>query len=241
MGWMEIGHTLIDLLFPPRCLLCHQPPQVTRDCFCENCAAALFNDSKRTCPRCAATVGLHATHDGRCGLCRGESFGFTGAVRLGAYEGVIQQAVLRMKHASQEGLAEVIGERWAERQREQLLASAPQVIIPVPLHWRKRLWRGYNQSAALAGAMSRRLGVMCRPGWLRKVRPTSEQKALSSFQARQDNVKGAFVGDRAVAGLRVLLVDDVMTTGATASEAARTLVKIGAAVVHVAIVARASG
>src|SRR3984893_11667064 len=96
-------HALLDLVYPPRCLVCHRPPAEGRDRFCERCAADLFHDPEPACPRCAANVGPYAVHDGRCGLCRGERLAFDAAVRLGVFEGALEQAVLRIKHATNEG------------------------------------------------------------------------------------------------------------------------------------------
>jgi predicted amidophosphoribosyltransferase len=78
---------LVDLVYPPRCLVCRRPPRQGRDCFCERCASELFHDPDAACPRCAATIGPYADHDGRCGLCRHESLRFDAAVRLGPYGG----------------------------------------------------------------------------------------------------------------------------------------------------------
>jgi ComF family protein len=115
-----------------------------------------------------------------------------------------------------------------------------EVVVPVPLYWLRRLTRGYNQSAAVAGGVARVLGLPCRPRWLRRVRNTPKQVG-QSLAARQENVRGAFRARRRapLAGRSVLLVDDVMTTGATLGEAARALRAAGAARVAVAALARA--
>jgi ComF family protein len=239
---MAFWHGFADLVYPPRCLLCLRPPRLGRDHFCETCSASLFHDPHTVCPRCSSNVGPYAGHDGRCGLCRNESFGFDAAVRLGLYEGVLQRAILRIKHASQEGLAELLGERWAQREREKFGALRIDAVVPVPLHWWRRLRRGYNQSAAVAWGLSSRLSLPLRGRWLWRKRNTASQKALSPPD-RRENVRGAFApGFRATpAGRHVLLVDDVMTTCATASEAAFALKRAGAGRVTVAVLARADG
>jgi ComF family protein len=113
------------------------------------------------------------------------------------------------------------------------------VVAPVPLHPRRERERGYDQAALLAGSLARALGVPARRRALRRVRYTDQQALLPS-RARWENVRGAFEpGPHAVEGLKVLLVDDVMTTGATASECARVLKKAGAAGVSVLTLARA--
>src|SRR5262249_20616204 len=143
------------------------------------------------CPRCAATVGPYAVHDGRCGACRNEALGFDASVRLGVYEGALQEAVLRIKNAWSEGLAELLGERWAEGEREKLRGLGAEVVVPVPLHWWRRLRRGYNQGAAVAHGLASRLGLPCRRWWLRRRRHTASQKELSAAE-RRANVQGAF-------------------------------------------------
>jgi predicted amidophosphoribosyltransferase len=111
-----------------------------------------------------------------------------------------------------------------------------------PLHWWRHWQRGHNQSEALARALARRLGVPCRPRWLRRVRHTPRQTQQPP-SARADNVRGAFRARRGapLAGTTVLLVDDVLTTGSTASEAARALRAAGAGRVVVAVLGRAQG
>ena len=146
--------------------------------------------------------------------------------------------MLRIKQSGGETLAELVGELWGAARREALRAMAIDVIVPVPLHWWRRWRRGHNQSAALARGLASVLGLpvsFC----LRRTRNTPKQTQQVA-SARRDNVRGAF---RARRGLRlkgrsVLLVDDVLTTGSTASEAARALRDAGASRVIVAALAR---
>jgi ComF family protein len=229
---------LLDLIYPPRCLLCAQPPR-QREHFCDACEAGLFHDLYPCCPRCAARVGPFAVSDGSCAACRAEGVPFEATVRLGPYVGPLRDAVLRIKSNHNEGLAELLGERLAVAHADRLRALNLDAIVPVPLHWRRRLVRGYNQSAAVAHGIGSRLGLPCRYRWLRRVRATKSQKTLGLTQ-RRENVKGAFFANRRLDGLHVLLVDDVMTTGATAAEAARALRRAGARV-SVAVLARAEG
>jgi ComF family protein len=183
---------------------------------------------------------------GDCPTCRSLSFPFEKALRLGPYkdkdgrETLLAHAILRLKHASGEGLAEALGLLWAAHAEPHLRAIGATVVVPVPLHWRRHWQRGYNQSEALARTLAGRLGIACRPRWLRRIRNTPHQ-AWQSPAARAANVKDAFRTAPRVSltGHSVLLVDDVMTTGCTSSEAARALRQAGAARVVVAVLARA--
>ncbi len=231
---------LADLVWPRSCFLCDQPVADVEPsaCLCGPCRAELTADNSTTCPRCASTVGPFTDLSDGCLQCRGKRFHFAGAVRLGPYAGRLREAVLRLKHEAGEPLAEELGELFADVRRSSLTASQPEVVVPIPLHWRRRWTRGYNQSAAVARALACRLGLPCRPGWLVRVRPTPSQRAQSATE-RWANVRGAFRVDRsaAVRGARILLVDDVLTTGATADAAAVALGQAGAAQVTTAVLA----
>jgi ComF family protein len=153
---------------------------------------------------------------------------------------VCADLVLRLKHHLAEGLGEWIGQCWAGQAREQFRALEVDAIVPVPLHWWRRWKRGYNQSQALAFGLGQGLGVPCLPAALRRVRYTAYQTHQEPTQ-RKVNVRDAFAPrDRArLRGKHILLVDDVLTTGATAHEASRALKAGGAARVSVAALTRA--
>ena len=229
----RLSQGAIELLNPARCLICGQLAGADGH-FCAMCERGLIDRAER-CPRCATTVGPYSLIEGECPECRKEPPPFARASCLGSYRGPLKIAVLRMKNASGEGLAELLGRRWAMMHS---LGELPiDAIVPVPLHWWKQWRRGYNQSAGIARgvAMSKRLPIRRR--WLRCVRQTAPQKTLQET-ARRTNVLGAFRAASAVLGKHILLVDDVMTTGATSEEAARTLRRAGAARVTVAVLAR---
>jgi ComF family protein len=230
-----------DLVYPACCFLCERRLPAGSPHFCPNCHQKLFTDPHPCCPRCAGTIGPFALIDGRCRACRDESLAFEQAVRLGPYDGLLREVILRLKHQTGEVLAELLGEYWADAAAARFAQLQCDVIVPVPLHWIRRWRRGYNQSASLGRGLSMRLGIP-RQSWLRRVRNTPEQ-TKQTLAGRRANVRGAFRVRSGVAlqGRSVLLVDDVMTTGATAGEAARVLRKSGASRVAVAALARAHG
>lgn len=235
----DLGRGLLELFYPACCHVCAQPLAPSGAPICPTCRDAFRTDPLASCPRCAAGVGPFALTDGGCSRCREESLPFEAAVRLGRYDGPLRDVILRMKHHTGEALAELMGELLADLAGPQLLALKAEVVVPVPLHWWRRWRRGYNQSAALAHGLAAGLKLPYQPGWLRRIRNTPPQTS-QTLAGRRENVRGAFRARPGVPlrGRSVLLVDDVMTTGATASEAARALRAGGAARVVVAVLAR---
>jgi ComF family protein len=229
---------LLDLACPPGCLLCQQQGPV-EGCFCPGCAQAVLRDPGLACPRCARTVGPFAAVEDGCSRCRSEPWYFDAALRLGPYEGARREAIVRLKYPHNEGLAEALAEAFAERERAALLGAGVEAVVPVPKHWVKWAWQGHNAAAAVARVLAARLGLPLRPRWLRRVKLGRSQVGLNA-EERRANVRGAFRGRPGEAeGKGVLLVDDVMTTGATASESARALKEAGAVRVVVAVLGRA--
>jgi ComF family protein len=228
----------LQLAYPATCILCNRLTGAEQFPVCAPCRVELALKAKYVCPRCAASVGPHVNVDSGCPSCRKESFHFSHAVRLGPYEGHLREAILHMKGQAGERTAEILGSFWAAESEPDLRELQAEFVIPVPLHWWRRWRRGHNQSEALALALAGRLGLPCRSNWLRRIRNTPKQVEQTPTR-RRANVHNAFrarprpeLKDRVV-----MLVDDVVTTGSTASEAARALKKAGAARVVVAVLA----
>jgi ComF family protein len=232
----DIARGFVQLLYPGACLACGSATNEHERDLCTACRTGLLHDSHPTCPRCASSIGPNLAPADDCPKCRSQSLGFDRAFRLGTYESGRREIILKLKHSQNEGLAEVVGQLWAEHAGEVVRGCGITAVVPVPLHWRRRWSRGYNQSEVLAEAWAQSLRVPLERRWLRRVRSTVLQTSLTPT-ARHENVRGAFRtrSDPRIRGSVVLLIDDVLTTGATASEAAKVLKRAGADRVVVAV------
>jgi len=231
----DLGHGLADLIYPPLCLSCGQPAAGP---FCAPCHATLASDPFCTCLRCGSTVGPHSATNEGCPRCKNEHFSFSSVVRLGPYEGQRREMILRMKN--DEVVARAVGAVFAEEVGLRVRHLEPTLVIPVPLHWKRRWQRGYNQAEVLANALAAHLRVPCRPRLLRRIRMTPSQTGLSGT-ARRENLRGAILVRTLqkdfLKGRVALLVDDVFTTGSTVQAAAVVLKSVGVSAVHVAVAA----
>lgn len=232
----QILQGLGRLILPPICTFCAEPLQDGDASFCPRCTRELTCDTSLTCWRCSGSIGEHTDTTGGCPSCRDERLHIDSCTRLGLYDGRLRDAILRMKNASGETLAACIGHLWGSQERLRLKERQAEAVIPIPLHWWRRLYRGYNQSQILAEQLSGILGIPCYPRALRRLRPTVSQTTLSPSERRL-NVVNAFRarGSYPIRDKRLFLVDDVLTTGSTASEAAKALKQAGAREVHVLV------
>src|SRR5207244_11982874 len=125
--------------------------------FCAACDAGLAVCERPTCPRCAVVCSTADLASGTCANCRGSKLLFVAARTIGPYQEALRQAVLKAKHSSYEALAGALGMRLAEAIDESPFDEHPEVVMPVPMHWLKRLWRATNPAATVATALARRL------------------------------------------------------------------------------------
>ncbi len=194
-------------------------------------------DAEHFCAACRTPFAnaFPLDESGRCALCRSGVQGFDAAYSFGGYEGPLRELIHLFKFEGIRPLAAPLaGLLAAACPRDERLDA----LVPMPLHWRRYWQRGFNQAGLLAAELSRRSGIPLLRA-VRRKRATAPQTGLTSAR-RRANVANAFVpSGRPVRGLRVLLVDDVLTTGATAAACARALRSAGAAHVAVLTVARA--
>jgi ComF family protein len=240
-GLGDLNRSCCKLLFPPRCLCCGEelsdPRQDRR--LCAGCLSKLALANWHGCDRCGRAIPDNRAASDSCESCRHTRLRFDSVIPLGGYHAGLRDVILRMKRPAHDALSVAMGQLLLEERRDQLAAVRADVIVPIPMFLGRRLVRGKNSPELLANCLARALGVPMRTVLVRR-RNTLPQAGLAPSR-RFENVRGAFRVRRpdAVKDARVLLVDDVLTTGATCSEAAYVLKQAGAAMVAVAVVARA--
>jgi ComF family protein len=227
----------LDLALPTLCPACRE--LVDGEGLCASCWAKLSPIAPPYCER----LGIPFAYDPGPGVVSMEAIANPPAYRRARaavrYDEVARVLVHSLKYGDRLDLAPIMG-RWMARAGRELLAEADG-LVPVPLHWR-RLWaRRFNQSALLAKTMAQETGVALAETALKRVKATAQQVGLSQAE-RALNVQGAFrvpaEGKAAVAGRRLVLVDDVLTSGATTDACARALLRAGASSVDVVVFAR---
>ena len=236
--WRGAGRRLLDALLPPATLDEASPDAATIGLSADAWARITFLDEP-VCDGCGAPFEFAQGPGALCVLCEGKRRAFVRARAACLYDEHSRGLILQLKHADRTDLAPLFA-RWLSRAAGPLLETA-DVIAPVPLHRFRLLGRRFNQSAEIARALSAATGVRYLPEALVRRRDTPSQAGRSAG-GRRRNVAAAFERPpgrrRQVEGRRVLLVDDVMTTGATAEGCARALTAAGADAVYVAVVAR---
>ncbi|NWG45583.1 MAG: ComF family protein [Alphaproteobacteria bacterium] len=224
---------LADLLVPPLCLSC-RVPVAEPGRLCAPCWSEVKLIGGPVCPGCGLPYPHPVPAGTRCGACLRAPPAFEAARAAGLYEGPLRGLVLGLKHGDRWDCAPLLAGLMAGAGAE-LLAEA-DLLVPVPLHAIRRIGRRFNQSALLARALALRTGRPLCLDALMRARPTRPQVGLSR-EARARNVRGAFRVRPArlarIEGRRILLVDDVLTSGATADACARALLKGGARAVCV--------
>jgi ComF family protein len=233
----RIGRAVVDGVLPPRCLSCSEIVDEP-DALCGRCWGGITFFAPPWCMLCGLPFPHPMGEDALCGLCARGRPVWDQARAVLRYDKNSRRLVLGLKHGDRTHMATAFG-RWMHRTGSEVLAGA-DLLVPVPLHWTRLFQRRYNQAALLAQAVCAAGGPDVAADWLVRRRRTPVQGHLGPT-ARERNVRGAFVmrARRSVVGKRVVIIDDVMTTGATVEECARVLKRAGAASVGVLILARA--
>lgn len=240
--WLtKAANLATDLLFPAQCLACRSELSVDTELsdFCADCRQEMQSGDWPVCRRCASRVPKFPGTVDECGHCRDQKFWFDRTLAFGDYDELLRDQCLAMKTDRSERLAQSMGRLVAQTLADELRRDRPDAIVPIPMHTWRRLARGTNSPSALAAALARELKIPAYPQLLRRPRDTQPQIGLSN-PARFRNIRGQIevTASYDLAAPHVLLVDDILTTGATCSEAARVLKRAGAAKVTVLVVAR---
>lgn len=231
-AWSNIAlQRLIGRVFAAPCLGCEAEGH---DPLCPSCLAYLDPLPTTRCRRCQGILNAL----GECGLCRQHHGGVEGVFAIGTYAGALRKLIRQLKYQSRADLGLYLGNQLADRIR--MIADPGWLVVPVPIHPERRRQRGYNQAELLAWQVARRLDLDYAPKAL--TRPSHGRPFyLRGRTERWQEAQGAFEGEPSrIRGRRILLVDDIMTSGATAWGAAAVLKQAGASEVWLAVAARAA-
>lgn len=238
----RILRPLLDLLLPPLCPSC-RAMVAEPGSLCPDCWKGMDFLARPFCQRCGLPFSFDAG-DGEalvCAACLDDPPPWREARSVLRYNDASKGLILAFKHADRTDLAPALA-RWMSRAGAELMERS-DLIVPVPLHWLRLFQRRFNQSALLAQALGKIARKPVAPDLLARTRRTASQGHLKRSE-RFGNVKGAFAVRKgqlsAIQGKTVLLIDDVLTSGATAKECAKTLLKAGAKEVDMLTVARAT-
>ncbi|MBP6013763.1 MAG: ComF family protein [Alphaproteobacteria bacterium] len=243
MGFIDVsraartaGRAALDLILPPLCLKCRVPVGQPQS-LCGTCWSDIRFLSAPQCAQCGIPFP-HALGQGvKCAACIASPPAFSIARAAVAYDDASRDLILGFKHADKLETVPLFA-RWLTTAGAEALAGA-DVMMPVPLHWWRLAQRRYNQAAVLAQAIGRLTRLPVDTGTLTRPRATRSQGEMPSARSRLKNVAKAFaVAKGRLDGQKVVLVDDVLTTGATVTACAKALRRAGAAAVSVVTVAR---
>ena len=237
--WCRIGGNLV---VPPRCAHCDTGLPDAQDglMLCGDCQSELGPEDWVSCNGCGAAALTGLPPPDSCGCCRSAGLKFDGVISLGSYQDGLRNAVLRMKRASERPLSVAMGRLFCLRQEDRVNELRPDAILPIPMFWGREVFRGVNNPSVLARTISQHLRLPLADRLVERWRNTLPQADLHPRQ-RFRNVRGAFRlrAGYDLVGHRLLLVDDILTTGATCSEVAGLLKRAGATMVAAAVMARA--
>ena len=229
----------VSLLYPPVCAICGENVRA-REYLCNRCEAKAIRIVAPFCQKCSEPFEGSITSEFTCANCAHRMIYFDAAVSAYRGRGIVREVIHEFKYGRQIHLRHLVA-RWlhAALDDERLRGSRFDIIVPVPLHAARVRERGFNQATLLAGLLSAQTSMPSKPV-LDRIRYTTTQTALDRSE-RMENLHNAFRlrKNTDVRGLRMLLIDDVLTTGSTLSECARVLKRAGALSVHAATAARA--
>ncbi|MFH1859476.1 MAG: ComF family protein [bacterium] len=239
---------LFNLIFPAECSLCSNPLETIRERYiCSDCIKKITPLDLPVCEKCGKPLvsSFNLIQYPLCRQCRTLKRYFTAARAVGAYEGVLKKAIWLFKYEGKTGLQDMLGHLMVDRishlgwANSSIGSERIDIIIPIPLHKTRLKARGYNQSDILAAFMGKKLGIPVSRNNLKRIKATITQASLKRKE-RIKNIHNAFCIQKPeeISGKRILLIDDVFTTGATSNECSRILKQAGSSDIFVLTLAR---
>jgi len=232
---------LLDIVFPPLCHLCRSFIPGAGDLhLCPSCRAGIDAVASPLCPLCGIPFATPGGIDHVCGACLSSHPPYAAARAAVRFEGGVRDLIHRFKYDRKVHLARPLALLAQEMLAPFVAEAAAEFVMPVPLHRRRLRERGFNQAVLLGRPLAKTWGIPLVVDNLKRVRWTEPQVTLTAAE-REANVRGAFAlaDPSTVCNRRILLVDDVYTTGSTVAECSRVLRRAGAESVRVVTVARA--
>ena len=223
MGRVLTG--LMNVIYPRRCPACHEAVRPFGAVICDGCADRFSYIREPVCPCCGKELAEGTP--GLCEGCRRIENGLSGGAALFHYDGTARASMAKFKYEGRCEYADFYVQELLARYREKILSWKPQLIVPVPVHKSRLKERGYNQAAEVAVRLGEALGIPMDQDLLLREKKTAAQKELGAGE-RAENLKGAFTVAHDAAGIeRVLLVDDIFTTGLTVKNCTEALKAAG--------------
>ncbi|MEM6603924.1 MAG: ComF family protein [Pseudomonadota bacterium] len=232
----DISKKVVNILYPPSCGLC-MAPTVEPHTICSDCTQDMYPLPRSKCKYCSYPFDLNVGEDMECARCLQDRPHYDRAVAPFYYQDKVKDIILKLKYANQTHLAYIAAKYMHQCLRKHNINDFDQ-IIPIPIHIKKHFTRKYNQAGLIANHLAKILRKPCLNNFLLKHKNVS-QKGKSQSQ-RAENIKNTFIlkSHKQLKRQKYLIVDDVMTTGATVNEAARCLKKAGAEKVYGVTLAR---
>jgi ComF family protein len=236
----QLWHDVLDFCYPGACARCERFIDAGRSILCRDCADEL--EKLSSAPACALCAMPAASNGAPCAWCKGAGVAhYDRVLRLGVFDDPLKHLIHQMKYHRRWPLGEWLADRLIDTERAKGLLHETQVLVPVPLHIRRHISRGYNQADVIA----QRIGKVCRIPVIhvaRRIRNTESQTQLTSHEQRYANVRGAFALRRCAAKLKdkhVMVIDDVTTTGSTLRALAQVLKEAQPASLCAMVIAKA--
>lgn len=230
----DLADTIIELVFPAHCIVCRNVIEFKTDKWlCPECKGKIRPIDGKICDICGVPINV----DGICSNCRKKKFYFKRAYCAYEYKNEVRKAIHNIKFNGCYNFIGFFVDRSVSNAKDHGFEGA-DIVVPVPMRRRDLNKRGYNQSAVFAKLLSK-CGMGRYADVLKKIRKTKNQHDIADKKEREKNIKNAFAVKKAelVKGKKVLLVDDIFTTGSTANECSKALMRAGAAVVEVLCIA----